>query len=69
MDDGNPLRSNRKLLFTEGENVTGGYSGTHALYDSMSCINYATTYENNEVQNQLDAQLADEDQSNASEEQ
>ena len=35
----------------------------------MSCITYAGTYDNNEEQNQLDAQHADEDQSNESEEQ
>ena len=35
----------------------------------MSCINYAGTYENNEEQNQLDAQLADEEKSNESDKQ
>lgn len=35
----------------------------------MSCINYAGIYENNEEQNQLDAQLADEEKSNESDKQ
>ena len=68
MDDGNSSRSHRDLLF-RADGVTGGFSGPHATYDYMNCITYAGAYDNNEEQNQLDAQHADEDQSNESEEQ
>ena len=68
VDDGNYSRSNRDILF-RANGVTGLFSGPHATYNYMSCITYAGTYVNNEEQNQLDAQLADEDQSNESEEQ
>jgi len=69
VDDGNSSRSHRNLLFKAG-GFTGVFSGPHAtLYGYMSCINYAGTYDNNEEQNQLDAQHADEDQSNESDKQ
>jgi len=70
MGDGDSSRGYRRNLFAADYSVTGVFSGPHtSLYGFMGCINYAGTYDNNEEQNQLDAQHADEDQSNKSDKQ
>ena len=67
MDEKN-ARSSRAQLF-KADGVTGIFSGPYSTTGYMSCIYYAGIYDNNEEQNQLDAQHADEDQSNESDKQ
>jgi len=56
------LPDRRSFLF-RAEGVTGVFSGSYGRFsheiEYTSCINFASAYDNNEEQNQLDALLAD----------
>ena len=54
VDDGVTSRGHRDNIFSTYGTVTGVSSGYHAKYNSMSCITYAGSYENNDIQNRLD---------------
>ena len=45
VDDGVADRGHRTNLLNEGIYVTGNYSGPHSAYGSMSCMTYATSYD------------------------
>ena len=66
VDDGNVMRLAREWFF-RADGVIGVFSGSHTksyLTEYLSYINFASAYDNNEEQNQLDALNAGEGQSN-----
>ena len=45
IDDGVSSRGHRTNLMSKASNLSGVASGPHALYDGMTCVTYAGSYD------------------------
>lgn len=47
VDDGVSGRGHRTNLFSTDSTVAGNFSGSHSVYNDMTCIAYAGSYDDN----------------------